>query len=769
MMHPFLRRLRVPLLSLLGLVGAFFLCLGGCAGQTDGWETSAPVGTPSAFHLTPGPNDPRIAYVAALLLENLHYSQRQLDEEMSIRFYDSYINALDPRHEDFLQTDLAEFNHYRTNLDQLTVGGHAVANLTPAFDIFNRFLERYQQHAEYSLDLLKHNRTHFTTNAVILMDRKNEPFPKDLAEAHQLWRQHLQYDYLQEKLARELSESNGVISVHLSSTNAADIAPTLARHYQWNLHQTTNSDSDTVISAYLNALTRAYDPHSEYLSAPRAVDFSINMSLSLFGIGASLSEDDGYCTVKSLVDGGPAKKSKQLMENDRIVAVAQSNQPPVDVVGMDLEKVIQMIRGTKGTEVRLTISPMADRTNRKVISLIRDEIKLDDAAVRAKIIDLPDGQGGTNRLGVLDVPSFYATIPTHGNEGHSARSTSDDVTKIVNKLKEQHIRGLIVDLRSNPGGSLEEAVRFTGLFIKDGPVVQVRSGDGRVKVRSDTDSGVLYDGPMMVLVNRFSASASEIAAAALQDYGRAVIVGDKSTHGKGTVQNLNELKPFVWPATPTATNDPGTIKITIDKFYRVTGASTQLKGVTPDIVLPDVLSFSKQFGESALENALPWDTIQPAAYDELKLVTPYLSVLSARSAARVATNQDFQYIQQDIADLQKHEAEKTVTLDENKAIEDRRAIARRNQQREDERNARPDQPQQVYDITLQNASQPGLPVPPPDTHSTSETNKNTPTDKAKLTGKKSGAGGDPTLDEAERIMEDYLSLLPRTSHLADVP
>jgi carboxyl-terminal processing protease len=269
-------------------------------------------------------------------------------------------------------------------------------------------------------------------------------------------------------------------------------------------------------------------------------------------------------------------------------------------------RVVQLIRGPKGTEVRLTISPVEDRAARRVVTLIRDEIKLEDQEAKARLIESPDGHGGTNRIGVIDLPSFYAPVDLSGNSGHTApKFTSVHVAKLIKKLEQEKVAGIILDLRGNPGGSLEEAVKLTGLFIKDGPVVLARSPDGSVNVDSDTDSSVLYAGPLVVLVNRLSASASEIAAAALQDYGRALVVGDISTFGKGTVQNLNPLRPFVWPTTASATNDPGTVKITIRKFYRVSGASTQLKGV-PDIVLPDrVELFNAIWRKSSLENPLP--------------------------------------------------------------------------------------------------------------------------------------------------------------------
>ena len=480
----------------------------------------------------------------------------------------------------------------------------------------------------------------------------------------------------------------------------------------------TNWDSTDVLQAYLEALAHAYDPHSDYLNTEHAQDFSINMSLSLFGIGAQLVEDDGYCTISKVLHGGPADKSKQMDEKDRIIAVAQGGKPPVDVVDMELGKVVQLIRGPKGTQVQLTISPAADRTARRVVTLTRDEVKLDDQEheATAKLIEMPDGHGGTNRIGVIDLPSFYATIDLPGSANHASKSTTADVTKLIKKLKQEKVAGIILDLRNNPGGSLEEAVKFTGLFIKDGPVVLARSPDGSVSVDTDNDSSVLYDGPLAVMINRFSASAAEIAAAALQDYGRAIIVGDISTHGKGTVQNLNPMKPFVWPANASATNDPGTVKITIRKFYRVSGASTQLKGVVPDIILPDVLSYSDEVGETALENPLPWDTIPTdnipnAKYDKLNLVEPYLATMRQNSDVRIATNQDFIYIQQDIERFKKLQADKTMSLNEREQIKERQTNLARQKMRDTEREARKDSGMKIYEITVENADKPGLPEP----------------------------------------------------------
>jgi carboxyl-terminal processing protease len=767
---------------------AFVVALGIWAGCETSTAKIPTLPALPATALKPGPNDPRIAHVTARLLEEYHYSQRPLDQELSKRFFDGYINSLDPRHENFLQPDLAEFDLFRTNLDKLTVGGRSSeADLTPAFAIYDRYAERIQQHNAYVNELLKSGKFKFNVpDEKIVLDRRQAPFPTNLAEAKSLWRQRLRYEYLQEKLSREIIETNGNMVVKLPPDAAKDIVSTLEKHYRWNLHMTTNWDSDGVLQAYLNALAHAYDPHSDYFSAPHAQDFSIGMNLSLFGIGAQLGEDDGYCTIRSLVPGGPAAKSKQINEKDRIVAVAQGDKPPVDVVDMELEKVVQQIRGTKGTEVRLTLSPANDRTARKVVTLVRDEIKLEDNEAKAKLIETTDAHGVTNRIGIIDLPSFYATVNLGSGGQTTPKSTTADVAKLITKLKQEKVSGIIIDLRTNPGGSLEEAIRFTGLFIKDGPIVQARFPDGALQVDTDPDPSQLYDGPLVVMINRYSASASEIAAAALQDYGRALIVGDSSTHGKGTVQNLNPLKPFM----PGVTNDPGTIKITIRKFYRVSGASTQLKGVMPDMVLPDVLDYSDQVGEVALENPLPWDTIQPANYTKYNLVQPYLATLKTRSNERVATNQDFLYVKQDIAQFQKIQADKTAPINESDSLKERKRVFTQSKAREAERIARKPDGAKVYDITVKNAGQPGLVEINPAGETTATgtdagtnattvisttagTNTTIPATKTATSNAAKPAAAekkvqppfDPMLEETQRILQDYILLLTKNGIL----
>jgi carboxyl-terminal processing protease len=735
---------------------------------------AGPNATNAPAPLVPGSNDGRIAYVTARLLENYHYSQQPLDAEMSKKFFDGYLEMLDPRRENFLQSDIDGFAHYRTNLDQYTLNNHEVADLTPAFEIYGRFLERLQQHDAYVDGLLKENKFKFTGDDRLTVDRRHTPYPKDLDEAKQLWREQLRYQYLQEKLGRELTVTNDTIVLNLTNNAAASIAATLAHHYRWNYHMATNWDSTDVLQAYLEALAHAYDPHSDYMNNEHAQDFSINMSLSLFGIGAQLMEDDGYCTISKVISGGPADKGKQVNEKDRIIAVAQAGKPPVDVVDMELGKVVQLIRGPKGTQVQLTISPADNREARRVVTLTRDEVKLDDKEheATAKLIEMADGHGGTKRIGVIDLPSFYATIDLPGSGNHSSKSTTADVTKLINKLKQEKVDGIVLDLRYNPGGSLEEAVRFTGLFIKDGPIVLARAPDGSISVDSDPDPSVVYDGPLAVMINRFSASAAEIAAAALQDYGRAIIVGDTSTHGKGTVQNLNPLRPIM----VSSKNDPGTIKVTIRKFYRVSGASTQLKGVVPDIILPDVLNYDEDIGETSLENPLPWDTIPSdiysklnLAYNKLNLVGPYVDTLRNNSDERIATNRDFLYINQDIDQFKKLQADKTVSLNEREQIKERETNQARQKARDKEREARKASGLKIYELTVENADQPGLPAALGETNAVTLAGSGHVVDSASShvkfvpptldPTKNTPPALDPTLNETANILQDYISAL----------
>ena len=657
----------------------------GAAGQTTlptVAEKPASAASTNAATLRPGPADGQIALATARVLEGLHYSHRQFDEALSSQFLDRYLDALDPSHVDFLQSDLAQFESYRTNLGNMTLR-RSGADTAPAYEIFSRYLERLEQQVNYAMNLLVNEKFEFISDDRIAVDRRKAPYPKDLDEAKQLWRERLRFEYLQEKLTREEAEKSSTNKAVSAASMNQEIVKTLARRYMLLWHVYRELDANDVLVQYLTTLAHVYHPHSDYFGKDQFDNFAIGMNLSLFGIGAQLgSEEDSiirslapgdsvtnllsnvefhrYCSVRSLVPGGPAAKSKLLREKDRIIAVAQSNQPPVDVVDMSLNKVVDMIRGPKGTQVRLTvITNSADDTKPIIVTLIRDKIQLEDQAAKGEIIDLPTDQGGTMRLGVINLPSFYAPMEmsgpsavANGDKAAPGQFASVDVAKLLKKFEQEKVKGVILDIRGNGGGSLEEAVKLTGLFINQGPVVQVRDSNNHGSILDDTDPSKLYDGPLIVLTSHFSASASEILAGALQDYRRALIVGQSSTHGKGTVQQLDPLKAFMsrWN---DPTNDPGTLKITIRKFYRPSGASTQLRGVLPDIVLPSVLNYSKDIGESALDNPLQWDTIPSAKFEKADMVQRFLPELLIRSADRMATNRDFVYVREDIEKVQK--------------------------------------------------------------------------------------------------------------------
>lgn len=625
-------------------------------------------------------------YVSRLLVSN-HYLQQPFDDAVSGRFLDRFIEVFDGAHMHFLQTDIAEFEKYRTILDDLTF---IKGDTEPARRIFGRFLERLEQRVRYVAELLQNEKFDFTGKDNFDLNRKDAPRPKDLAEAKQLWRQNLRYEVLQEKLNKE---------------KPAEIAKKISRRYARILRMYQDLDGADIFEFYLSALTHVYDPHSEYMGKSTLESFSINMSLSLSGIGALLQADDtGYCKIKELVANGPAQRSKRLKPDDKIIAVAQGEGEPVDVVEMPLKKVVDLIRGPKGTVVNLTIIPAdaPDPSVRKVVALVRDEIKLEDQEAKAKIIDVPGDK--PVRLGVIDLPSFYAAFERKGDA--EPASTTVDVAKLLRKLKREKVDGIVLDLRRNGGGSLEEAINLTGLFITEGPVVQVKDYRGKISVDPDTDPSVLYDGPMIVLTSRFSASASEILAGALQDYGRALIVGESSTHGKGTVQSLIRLDQYV----PKRVENPGALKLTIRKFYRASGASTQLKGVVPDIVLPSVNNYA-EIGESSLDNPLPYDTIESAPFKKLGLIQPLLPELHRNSAKRIESDQDFVYLREDIARYRKMLADKTVSLNEEQRLKEKQEKEARDKARQAEMKARPEVNEKVYEITLKQAELPGLPPP----------------------------------------------------------
>ena len=669
--------------------------------------------------IEPVPDEGAIARLTARVLTQIHYLhlRRPLDDDVSSRFLDRYLETLDGQRLYFLKSDLDDFDQYRTVLDDLTLAGKT----GPAREIFKRLLQRVEQRVAFVAELLRSEEFDFTGNDRYPLDRRKAAYPKDLEEARQLWRQHLRYEYLQEKLNLEkprLSASgksrtkDGKDETQLAPGNVrGEIINTLSRRYARILRFWREEDGGDVLQFYLTALMNVYDPHSDYLGKSTFDNFAMSMNLSLFGIGALLQSEDGYCKIKELKPG-PAMRSKKLKPGDRIVAVAQSEGEPVDVMDMKLTRIVEMIRGPKGTEVRLTVIPAdaADPSTRLEVRLTRDEIKLEDEEAKAKIVESSGLNGATTRLGIIDLPSFYASIDVANGRGRAThKSTTEDMARLLKKLKDEKVAGVILDLRHNGGGSLEEAINLTGLFIKEGPVVQVKDAEGNIITDEDTDPSVLYDGPLVVLTSRFSASASEILAGALQDYGRALIVGDTSTHGKGTVQSLIQLEPYVHKLSDS-TNNPGALKVTIRKFYRASGSSTQLKGVIPDLVLPSLNNYA-EVGEASLENPLPWDTIDSAKYEKLNLIQPVVPELQKRSKERVAADKDFAYLQEDIETYKKYLADKSVSLNEEARLKEMKESEQKLETRRQERKTRREPEEKVYELTLKQADLPGLPPP----------------------------------------------------------
>ena len=640
----------------------------------------------------PDATEANITQVTAGFLEQSQLAHHPLDSELAGKFLDRYLDDLDGSHSLFLQSDIKEFAAYRATLSQDT---QRRGDTSAAHAVFARFLQRLAQRAAYTTKLLRTTQFDFTGHDAYAYDREQAERPRDVKAAQALWRQQLRIEYLQEKLADKPPEQ---------------IVRTLTRRRERQLATMKGLRGDEVLEIYLNALAHVYDPHTDYLGHEQMESFSIAMNLSLFGIGAALHTEDGYCKIRELLPGSPALRSGLLKPGDRIVAVAQAGAEPVDITNMPLTRAVELIRGPKGTTVKLTILPAgaADGSLPKIVSLVRDEIKLEDQQAKARLMDLPTGPGRTLRLGVIDLPSFYADMGER--KGAQSRSATADVARLLAKLKTEQVRGIVLDLRGNGGGSLEEAINLTGLFIRQGPVVQTRGLSGTIDVGTDNDPAVQYDGPLIVLTSRFSASASEILVGALQDYGRAVVVGDSSTFGKGTVQSILPLAMVMDKAGFAHTYDPGALKVTISKFYRPSGASTQLRGVASDIVLPSPSDLG-DVNESSLKNPLPWDTVPAVPHEQLNRARPYLGTLREKSLRRIKADKVFAFLAEDVARIRKSVAEKSVSLNEAERRQELAEGKARQAEREQAEQARALTLPTTYEITLKNASAPGLPPP----------------------------------------------------------
>ncbi|MBX5065057.1 carboxy terminal-processing peptidase (plasmid) [Rhizobium lentis] len=598
----------------------------------------AEVASPPA--LKPLTRQAQAAELSAQFLSRYSYKPVPLDDALSARVMDGFIKSLDPDRMLFLQADIDKFMADRSEIDDAIER----QDLKIPFAIFNAYQDRVVDRMTYARSLLKQG-FDFSGKEEYAVLRDKAPWPQSEAESNDLWRKRVKNDWLRLKLGGK---------------DEAAIRETLDKRYENTLERAYKFKSDDVFQSFMDAYSNAIDPHTDYFGAAASVDFNVSMKLSLFGIGAVLQERDDYTTIRELVPGGPAQLSGKLAVGDRITGVGQGKDGPIkEVVGTRLDEVVQMIRGKKGTVVRLDILPAdagADGVHR-VISLVRDKISLDKQAARKTVLSVKAGET-TRKIGIITLPVFYEDFEAKNKGDKDYKSASRDVAKLLGELNEEKVDGVLIDLRNNGGGSLDEAIDLTGLFIGKGPVVQQRASNGKIEVKSADLRTPAWTGPLGVLINRGSASASEIFAAAIQDYGRGVIIGEPS-FGKGTVQTVVDLDQIVHNSKP----EFGELKVTIAQFFRINGGTTQLRGVTPDISLPG-LSDPTNFGETSYDNALPWAEIKPAKYAPEGDVTALLPALQSRHDARAKADPDFQRLLQDIADLKAQREKGVVSLNE---------------------------------------------------------------------------------------------------------
>lgn len=614
--------------------------------MTAAWLSTAINAAESAGPLQPEPElkpEPQYEFIARnatrYLIRN-HYRSINLNDDFSSQIFDTYIDSLDPFRIYFLGSDVEGFSEkYRKKFDDDLRKGSVDA----AYDIYKLYLKRFDGRYQFALKILKSD-FDFKEKELYQYERENAPWVNTQVELDELWRKKVK---------------NDVLSLKLTGKKQEEIQDVLAKRYQRamkRIHQTKSAD---VFEQFMNAFTQTIDPHTNYFSPRTSENFAIDMKLSVEGIGATLESVDDYVVIKSLVTAGPADKSKLLAPDDKIIGVAQGDSEMVDVIGWRLDDVVALIRGRAGSKVRLQVlsgSAGASATA-KVISLVRDKVKLEDEA--AKLTLLPKTLGDkTYKIGVITLPKFYADFAAYQAGDKNYRSTTRDVRALIEQINAEKADALVMDLRNNGGGSLNEAISLTGLFIKTGPVVQVRDASGEVQISGDEDPKVAFDGPMIVLTNRFSASASEIFAAALQDYGRALVVGEQ-TFGKGTVQTLADDLGRMTPSE----SPMGELKYTTAKFYRINGGSTQHKGVTPDIGLPSIYS-GDEFGESHEKHALPWDRIQQLNFSRQDGFTALLPQLKKQHEQRIANDEEFRFLQEDIQELNRQRRDKTLSLNE---------------------------------------------------------------------------------------------------------
>jgi carboxyl-terminal processing protease len=604
---------------------------------------------------------PTIARNVTKLIEDLHYSRPQLDNSLSSAVLDGYLDMLDGNRMYFLSSDVASFGRYRYELDERSRSGQ----LEPVFDIFNLFRERTAERINYSIALLAVE-PDFSLDEQYRFDRSDLGWPVSDAEMQDIWRQKVKSDGL---------------TLVLTGKTWAETAEILTKRYEGMYKRIAQLTPDDVFETFMNAVAHTMDPHSSYLSPRQSEEYRIQMSLSYDGIGASLQPVDDYVTIVNIIPGGPAHIDGRLKPDDRITGVAEGEDGEfVEVIGWRLDEVVQMIRGPGGTRVRLQILPggAVPGSPQRIVDLTRDKVKLEEQAAKNELLEIPF-EGNTYKVGVITVPSFYQDFAARSRGDEDYTSTSRDVARLIGELEAQGVDGIVMDLRQNGGGHLSEATELSGLFIDRGPVVQLRETRGNIQVLDDPSDTAIYEGPLAVLVDRYSASASEIFAAAIQDYKRGIIIGQQ-TFGKGSVQNLFNLDRVM------RGQDNGQLTLTIGKYYRVTGESTQNRGVLPDVELPSYVDV-KTVGESTRETALPWDRIQPTRYRAQNSLDSEIAVLQSHQARHAADDPDFDYLLKEFAAAEQDRDRVSVSLNLAARQKEREDFDRGRLERENKRRA----------------------------------------------------------------------------------
>ncbi|RVU01759.1 tail-specific protease [Mucilaginibacter limnophilus] len=622
-------------------------------------SSSKPIKVTGSNDLQPDAQQAVVMQKVAEMVSSYNYKKVPLNDSISSVIYDRYIKSLDENHNYLQAQDVKDFEKVRYTLDDDLKSG----NLNNVFYIFNVYQKRYNDRIKYSIAQVNANYD-FNKNESFTYERDKLPWFASESDANKTWTQRVKYDLLNLKLANKDQAKN---------------KETLKKRYESLLSQSNKLSNQDVFQLFMDAFTEAVDPHTNYFNPANAANFNIEMSRSLQGIGASLASENEYVTIKSIVPGGPADKSKQLNVDDRIVGVAQGKSGEFqNVIGWRIENAIALIRGTKGTVVRLEILPAGAGTGSKpkVVEMVREKIILKDQSAK-KEIKTYNSNGKAFKVGIISIPAFYLDFEDYRSGNPNYKSTTHDVKLLLDTLKQEKVDGIVIDLRQNGGGSLNEAIELTGLFIKTGPVVQVKDARSQIEVDDDDDPEVAWTGPLVVNIDRFSASASEIFAGAIQDYGRGIIVGTQS-YGKGTVQSAINLDKVISTSISEklsnltgkdktvgtgSQNKYGQLNLTMAKFYRISGGSTQHKGVTPDISFPSIIPLDK-YGEDTEPSALPYDVIPKSNYARTGDFSAALPQLKKQHDQRMAQSDSYKYLLEDIADFKKHESEKSVTLNE---------------------------------------------------------------------------------------------------------